>query len=230
MSRIVYFTIITELPITRYGDQPVPNIFFHQEEGVKTLAVLLPGLNYTCDMPLLYYFTRLLELRGADVLQLHANYTSTDFQTASPLERIQRLSGDGRKEHDSAVESGLARQSYTRLVLVGKSIGTLALAHLIGTPNGAEAVTIWLTPLLGQPCLVEAAMKSRGPTLFVAWTADPAFDAAALARIQESTGAEAFLVEGANHSLEIPGDPLGSIRIIGEIMQGLASFLDQHLP
>jgi hypothetical protein len=73
-------------------------------------------------------------------------------------------------------------------------------------------------------------MKSRGPTLFVAWTADPAFDAAALARIQESTGAEAFLVEGANHSLEIPGDPLDPIRIIGEIMQGLASFLDQHLP
>ena len=219
-------TKITELAITGYGGQPVPNIFFHQEEGVKALAVLLPGLNYTCDMPLLYYSTRLLEQRGADVLQLHANYTGTNFQMASPLERIQRLSGDAL----AAVESGLARQSYTRLVLVGKSIGTLAMAHLIDTPHAGEAVTIWLTPLLGQPWLVEAATKSRGPSLFVAGTADPAFDAAALERIKESTGAEAFLVEGANHSLEIPGDPLGSIQIIGEIMQGLASFLDRHLP
>jgi len=219
-------TKITELAITGYGGQPVPNIFFHQEEGVKTLAVLLPGLNYTCDMPLLYYSTRLLEQRGADVLQLHANYTGTNFQMASPLERIQRLSGDAL----AAVESGLARQSYTRLVLVGKSIGTLAMAHLVDTPHAGEAVTIWLTPLLGQPWLVEAATNSRGPSLFVAGTADPAFDAAALERIKESTGAEAFLVEGANHSLEIPGDPLGSIQIIGEIMQGLASFLDRHLP
>jgi len=219
-------TKITELAITGYGGQPVPNIFFHQEEGVKTLAVLLPGLNYTCDMPLLYYSTRLLEQRGADVLQLHANYTGTNFQMASPLERIQRLSGDAL----AAVESGLARQSYTRLVLVGKSIGTLAMAHLIDTPHAGEAVTIWLTPLLGQPWLVEAATNSRGPSLFVAGTADPAFDAAALERIKESTGAEAFLVEGANHSLEIPGDPVGSIHIIGEIMQGLASFLDRHLP
>ena len=219
-------TKITELAITGYGGQPVPNIFFHQEEGVKALAVLLPGLNYTCDMPLLYYSTRLLEQRGADVLQLHANYTGTNFQMASPLERIQRLSGDAL----AAVESGLARQSYTCLVLVGKSIGTLAMAHLIDTPHAGEAVTIWLTPLLGQPWLVEAATNSRGPSLFVAGTADPAFDAAALERIKESTGAEAFLVEGANHSLEIPGDPLGSIHIIGEIMQGLSSFLDRHLP
>jgi len=216
---------ITALAITGYGGQLVPNIFFQQEEGSKTLAVLLPGLNYTCDMPLLYYSTRLLEQRGADVLQLHADYTSSDFQMASPLERIQRLSGDAL----AAVESGLARQSYIRLVLVGKSIGTLAMAHLVGTSLGAEAVTIWLTPLLGQPWLAEAAMKSRGPALFVAGTADPAFDASALARIKDRARAEAFLVEGANHSLEIPGDPLGSIQIIVEIMQGLASFLDQHL-
>jgi hypothetical protein len=217
---------ITALAITGYGGQPVPNIFFQQEGGGKTLAVLLPGLNYTCDMPLLYYSTRLLETRRADVVQLHANYTGADFQMASPLERIQRLTGDAH----AAIESGLARQSYPCVVLVGKSIGTLAMAQLIGTSYGAEVVTIWLTPLLGQPWLVEAVMKSGGPSLFVAGTADPAFDAAALERIKENTGAEAFLVQGANHSLEIPGDPLASIQIMREFMQGLASFLDQHLP
>ncbi len=217
---------ITDLAITGYGGQPVPNVFFKQEERGKTLAVLLPGLNYTCDMPLLYYSTRLLEQRRADVLQLHANYTSTDFQMASPLEQIQRLSGDAL----AAVEIGLARLSYNRLVLVGKSIGTLAMAHLVDTPHAAEAVTIWLTPLLGQPWLVEAAMKCREPSLFVAGMADPAFDAAALERIKESTGAEAFLVRGSQPQPGDPWRPYALNPVMGEFMQGLASFLDQHLP
>jgi hypothetical protein len=218
-------TKIMSLPITSPADEPIPNLFFQQEVAATTLAVLLPGFNYTCDMPLLYYSTRLLEQRDADVLQLHADYATTDFQTASPLERLQRLSGDSQ----ALVAGGLARQSYNRLVLVGKSIGTLALASLISTPIAANAVTIWLTPLLGQPWLVEAAIKSHNPALFVAGTADTAFDAAALKRIQDSSGAEAILVEGANHSLEIPGEPLRSIEKMGEIMQGLAGFLDRNL-
>jgi predicted alpha/beta-hydrolase family hydrolase len=218
-------TIITKLPIAGPGDEPIPNLFFQQEIEAATLAVLLPGLNYTCDMPLLYYSTRLLEQRGADVLQLHADYVTRDFQAASPLERLQRLSADAQ----AVVESGLTRQSYTRLVLVGKSIGTLALASLMASPTAANAITIWLTPLLGQPWLVEAAMKTHSPALFVAGTADSTFDAAALKRIQDSRGAEAILVEGANHSLEIPGDPWQSIQKMGEIMQGLAGFLDRAL-
>jgi hypothetical protein len=219
-------TRITKLLITGPGDAPIPNLFFQQEVKATTLAVLLPGLNYTCDMPLLYYSTRLLEQHGADVLQLHADYTTGDFQAASPLERLQRLSGDAQ----ALLEDGLDRQSYTRLVLVGKSIGTLALASLMASPTATNAVTIWLTPLLGQPWLVEAAMKTNSPALFVAGTADSTFDAATLKRIQEGCGAEAILVEGANHSLEIPGDPLRSIQKMGEIMQGLAGFLDRNLP
>jgi predicted alpha/beta-hydrolase family hydrolase len=216
---------ITKLSITGPDEEPIPNLFFQQEVKAMTLAVLLPGLNYTCDMPLLYYSTRLLEQRGVDVLQLHADYTTRDFQAASPLERLQRLSADAQ----AIVEKGLAHQSYTRLVLVGKSIGTLTLASLIATPPAAKAITIWLTPLLGQPWLVGAAMKTHSPALFVAGTADSTFDAAALRRIQDSSASEAILVEGANHSLEIPGHPLQSIQKMGEIMHGLAGFLDRSL-
>jgi hypothetical protein len=38
----------------------VPNTFFHQEINNGHLALILPGLNYTCDMPLLYYATQIM--------------------------------------------------------------------------------------------------------------------------------------------------------------------------
>jgi len=66
---------ILSIPISGYNSTTVPNRFFQQTGAARTLAVVLPGLNYTCDMPLLYYPSRLLVEHGADVLQVQADYT-----------------------------------------------------------------------------------------------------------------------------------------------------------
>jgi hypothetical protein len=58
-----------------FGDKHVPNLFLRQTGSAKILAVEYPGLNYSCDMPLLYYPANLLLDRGADVLQVKADYT-----------------------------------------------------------------------------------------------------------------------------------------------------------
>ena len=55
---------------------PMPdNTFFWQEDKTDHLALILPGLNYTCDMPLLYYSAQFLVAEGADVLQVKYDYT-----------------------------------------------------------------------------------------------------------------------------------------------------------
>ena len=64
---------IGSLSISGYGDKAVPNRFFQQVGFASELVVLLPGLNYSCDLPLLYYPMRLLVERGADVLQLRTD-------------------------------------------------------------------------------------------------------------------------------------------------------------
>ncbi|HEX7976703.1 MAG TPA: alpha/beta family hydrolase [Anaerolineales bacterium] len=218
---------ISELSISGYAGKAVPNRFFKAQKAAEAgegLAVLFPGLRYTCDMPLLYYPTKLFLQRGFDVLQVHTDYTRPEFQASSRRDQGIWLAADAK----SAVQAGRAQGQYDHLVLVGKSIGTLVLAHLVANESTAGAGAIWLTPLLHQPQLVEAAVRCKGPALFVAGSGDPTFDEAALVRIQEKTRAETMVIEGANHSLEVSEDPLEALGILQSIIQRMAEFLNRN--
>ena len=212
---------ISSLPISGYAGKNVPNAFFRQEGKAPTLAVLFPGLRYTCDMPLLFYPFKLLLGRGAEVLQVRADYTQREYQSLPPNERAAWLAADAK----AAVQAARQVRQYARLVLVGKSIGTIALASLASLEP--EAISIWLTPLLHNPLVVTAAEQNRGPALFVAGTADDLYDAAALERIQAATRADAELIRDGDHSLEIEGDFFASLRALEQTMRAVAGFLDR---
>lgn len=212
---------ITSLTIAGYEGEAVPNRFFRREPAAADLAVILPGLGYSADMPMLYYTAQVLRKHGSDVLQVTADYTRPEFQSAARPQQAAWLAGNAQ----AAVSAGLAQRSYRRLILAGKSIGTLALAHLLTLDLGLPVVAIWLTPLLHQGPLVAAALNFTGPALFVAGSGDDTFDPAALARIRQATRAEAILFEGANHSLEIPGDLPRSLRILQDLVAGIDAFM-----
>lgn len=38
----------------------IPNTFLRQDVDTDHLAMVLPGLNYTCDMPLLFYAAQIM--------------------------------------------------------------------------------------------------------------------------------------------------------------------------
>ena len=213
----------TTISISGYNGKSVPNVFLQQKESADTLAIMFPGLRYTCDMPLLYYPSRLFAQRGADVLQVNSDYTQPEYQSASQGEQADWLTADAQ----AALRAGKAQRNYKRLILMGKSIGTLALAHLVSKSIEKGTITIWLTPLLRQQPLVSAALLFKGPALYIAGTGDPIFASGPMQRIQDATGAETLIVEGADHSMEIPGDLLQSIQIMERILRGTANFLDK---
>ncbi len=213
---------ITTLSITGYDTNPLPNRFFRQAGSANTLAVLFPGLRYSCDMPLLFYPFKLLLERGAEVLQVRADYTLTSYPSLPPDERAAWLAADAQ----AAVQAARRQGKYTRLVLIGKSIGTVSLASL--APHERSAISIWLTPLLRNPQVVAAAEQNPGAALFVAGTADDLYSAAALNRIHTATQAETALVEGGDHSLEIAGDFFASLRALEQVMRAIAGFLDRQ--
>ena len=77
---------IEHLDIRGYRDARVPNTFFNQDARADRIAIILPGWEYTCQMPLLYYPACLLLYSGADVLQVEYAYNlNDDFQASSPL-------------------------------------------------------------------------------------------------------------------------------------------------
>jgi dienelactone hydrolase len=217
----------TRLSIEGPDKSPLPNRFYRQENGgASHLALILPGLLYTCDKPLLYYPTQLLLWRGADVLQLWRDYSSPDSASASREEQAGSLMSDCQ----ALLEAGRSQKDYAGYILVGKSLGTIGLAYLLSQLAGETVAAIWLTPLLQQPRLVQAAANAPAPGLFIAGSGDPNYDAQAMARIRQATGAESLIIQGADHSMEIPGDMTRSLFVMQKIMQGVADFLDSCLP
>jgi predicted alpha/beta-hydrolase family hydrolase len=212
---------ITTLSITGSDGSRLPNRFFRQPGAPKTLAVLFPGLHYSCDMPLLYYPFKLLLERGAEVLQVRVDYTQTAYPSLTPEGRDALLAVDAQ----AVLQAARLQGNYTRLVLVGKSIGTVALACLV--PQAPTAITIWLTPLLRNPQVVAAAERNPGAALFVAGTGDNLYHPASLERIRKAARAEAAVIEAADHSLEIPGDFFASLRALEQAMRAISGFLER---
>lgn len=64
------------LSITGFEGEPVPIQFLRQDGEAKGLAILLPGLGYTCDMPVFYYTELQFLVGGCDVLRVDYDYRS----------------------------------------------------------------------------------------------------------------------------------------------------------
>jgi predicted alpha/beta-hydrolase family hydrolase len=214
---------ITSLSITGYRDLPVSNTFFRQDGAAEHLAVVLPGYGYTADMPVLYYPAALLREMGADVLQVrYAYHQRQDWRGVSAEEQGRWLFADAA----AACEVGLAQRSYRRVTLVGKSLGTLAMGHLLATDGRlAAADCAWLTPILSDEALRSQMGRHKGRALIAIGTRDPYYDRAAVDGLRQATGGEVLVAEGADHSLEVAGDIERALDIMRDLMRALRGVL-----
>lgn len=211
------------LSISDYRGEPLSNTFVRQDQAAHQLAVVLPGMGYTAHMPVLYYPTSLLVNRGADVLRVEYDYyRKPAFGEASGAERGRWLFADAT----AALEAGLAQRSYEQIILVGKSLGTLAMGHLITTDARlAQALCVWLTPLVRNETLRQQIAQAKPRSLFVIGTADSHYDPACLTEVVEATKGQSVVIKGANHSLEIAGSISESLRALERVVQAVDAFL-----
>ncbi|MCH4209045.1 hypothetical protein [Bifidobacterium sp.] len=108
--------------------------------ALRGRALVMPGTGYTCDRPLLYWAAQMLVQAGWHVDRLDVHNTRHDLSQVTPV--IETAINEW---HDSAVaqaaDAGLPRP---RMLLIGKSLTTLAYAHAceLGVPM------VLLTPVL----------------------------------------------------------------------------------
>lgn len=200
----------------------IHNTLFRQPNGSGNLATIFPGYGYTPNMPVLYYTIEILLRKGLNVLAVHYDYPNVaDFRDTSQEEKDRWLHADVEAVYNSVI----AQNDFEIEVLVGKSLGTLACGHLIDRHNELAACTVvWLTPLLGREILIDQITKYKPKSLFVIGTADQHYDIEILSRVQEASNGEVLVLQGANHSLEIPGKISGNLRILHEIMEKIELF------
>jgi len=127
----------------------------------------------------------------------------------------------------AAYRTGLTQREYAEVTLVGKSLGTLAMGHLLTTEKrpANRMRAVWLTPLLRQESLRQQIRRYGGPSLFAIGSADPQYEAALRAEVQEARGGEVVVVEVADHSMDIPGDSVGSGEAVEQGVRALQGFL-----
>ena len=215
------------LPIAGHASRELDNLFWPADQPIGALAVLLPGLNYTMDMPLMFFTRRLLLWRGVDVLNLNPQARSAAFQNASESDQMSWLQADVH----AGLKAGLAQSNYHQLILVGKSIGSLAIA--VGA-DYAQALLptalVWLTPLMRYEVVLQTALNAAGPQVHLCGGADSTYKPDQLQQILAAKqDARAYIAEGANHILEVPGDDQATFDGFSGAMLFLGKFLDTVL-
>jgi hypothetical protein len=167
-------------------------------------AVVLPGVRYFSQAPLLWFAREAAQAAGWSVLELSERAPGDQ----EPFEWMRRRAA-----------SALDATSAGTVAVIGKSLGSAA-APLVAE-RGLPAV--WLTPLLVRPDVVAALASSSGPALLVGSAADPTWSDG------EQPGGDSVSVlefDGLDHSLQVSGDPLASLDVLRQVTERIGAFLE----
>ena len=212
---------LTSLEVTGYNNLRVPNTYFRQPTKTTHLGIILPGYRYSVDRAELYYASRILLEQGANLLRVEYAYNQTDFMKLPESKQDNWISNDVF----AVCNSVLSQHSYERITLVGKSLGTLAMGHLLSDSLYQKATCIWSTPLLTAEWLCKQIERVKPHSLFIVGTADKYYLPKVLSNLEKETQGYSLVIEGATHALEIPGSISKSLEVQSQIVTELQNFL-----
>jgi hypothetical protein len=170
-------------------------------------AVLLPGIVYPTSAPLLHYAGAAARARGWDVVEQR--------------ELLGRRADDPFEWAIGKAEHALGEASDAEMVVViGKSLGSAAAG--LAAERGLPAV--WQTPLLNDDRVIADLSRASAPALLVGSRDDETWDAS---RVPDNDALEVLELEGLDHMLEAPGDPIASLDALRTVTERTGEFLDR---
>jgi hypothetical protein len=173
---------------------------FHEGDPGRC-AVVLPGVAYFSQAPLLWFAREAAQAGGWSVLEL--------------TERAPRGEEPFAWMRDRAARALDAAGADT-VAVIGKSLASAA-APLVAE-RGLPAV--WLTPLLSRPEVVSALEAAAVPALLVGSPADPTWGDGTVPE-----GPELLELPGLDHSLQVDGDPMASLDVLRRVTERIGEFL-----
>ena len=175
-----------------------------QHEGDPSrCAVILPGIRYFSQAPLLWFAREAAQAGGWSVVEV-------DERAPRDQEPFGWMRGQAERALETASDA-------ERVVVIGKSLGSVA-ATLVSGP------AVWLTPLLDRPEVAGAIGSAIAPTLLVGSTADPTWAGGA---VPENASVEVLELEGLDHSLQVNRDPLASLGVLRDVTARVGAFLER---
>jgi predicted alpha/beta-hydrolase family hydrolase len=177
-----------------------------QHEGDPSrCVVLLPGVRYFSQAPLLWFAREAAQAGGWSVVELDERAPGDQDPFAWMRAQAQRA---------------LEATNAGSVVVIGKSLGSAA-APLVAE-RGLSAV--WLTPLLTRPDVVEALGANGAPALAIGSPDDPSWGDGEL---PANDALEVMKLPGLDHSLQVSRDPLASLDVLRDVTARVAAFLER---
>jgi hypothetical protein len=169
-------------------------------------VVVLPGMQYTTQAPLLWFAREAAEQRGWTVLEILDSLPEGADPGGWARDRARRAL-------DHAADGG------HDVVVVGKSLASAAA----GLTADRVLPAVWLTPLLNQPRVVDDIARASRPALLVGGSADATWRPDVL---PDSGLLEILHLDGLDHSLQRAGDPAASLQALRAVTERVGRFLE----
>jgi hypothetical protein len=169
-------------------------------------VVLLPGVRYFSQAPLLWFAREAAQAGGWSVLELSE-------RAPADQEPFEWMRDRARRALDAS-DAGT-------VVVIGKSLGSAA-APLVAE-RGLAAV--WLTPLLVRPDVSAALAAATAPCLLVGSTGDDTWVSGGQ---PGGDAVEVLEFDGLDHSLQVEGDPMASLDVLRQVTERISAFLERR--
>ncbi|WP_064093035.1 hypothetical protein [Rossellomorea aquimaris] len=208
--------------IRGYRDNEVSYNLLSLKENAEGIVIMLPGMGYTVQAPLLHYSTGLFLHKGFEVLHVNYQYNSKKYRDFSIEELDEALISDSR----SIIEKVLSEKSYSKIYFVAKSVGTIALSSELKRNYFNEAKAIWLTPLIKEDGVLQAMINSTQQGLCIIGSIDRHYDEERFSMLKLNPYLDLHLINGVNHSLEFDFNVVDSIGVQQEIIKVIEQFIE----
>jgi hypothetical protein len=173
------------------------------ENDPDRCVVVLPGMQYTTQAPLLWFAREVAAARGWSALEVLDSLPEGDDPFGWARDRARRA---------------LDRAEADEVVVIGKSLASAAA----GLVADRVLPAVWLTPLLDRTRVVDDLSRAARPALLIGGSADAVWAPDALA---DSGLLQVVQLDGLDHSLQRPGDPGASLHALRAVATRIDRFL-----
>ncbi len=184
------------------------------------LAVLFPGVGYTCDKPLLYYSGKLAAFCGYEIRKVsYGDFKNLPADMMGNAERMEEAFHYALAQTEDALRE--IDFSNREVLFLSKSIGT-AVAAAYAKNHGLQVKSVSFTPV------EQTFLFAEREGIMFHGTADPwARNTELIREGCRRIGQRLFLVENGNHSLET-GNVARDICSLQKVMEQVKEYIGYH--
>lgn len=188
---------------------------YYQAAGGKSLVVIFPGTNYSCDRPVLHFARKIGIVKGHDVLCF-------SYGSDLPWEEKGLDIVEFEITKCMTIIKDALKATHKKIYFISKSVGSI-IAGRISEELGYENVkNIFLTPMNETIPFILVSKCS-----VILGSEDGKLSKENLEIIRQYRDIELVLIEGANHSLEMNTDIEGSLKILEQVAKELMNMIEE---